>query len=80
MAAVTTAAISAYVALAVLASVGDQVVTLAVAIIGAAASIAAAFISRGARREARGRRVVVTKAEKAITIADEEIEELADGE
>ena len=61
-----------------IASAGDQIVTLAVALIGAAASIAAAVIARGAKREAHRRRVVVTHHadEDAVTVSNESRREL----
>jgi hypothetical protein len=76
-----TIAAGAWIALAYLATVGDGIVTLGVALIGAAASIATAFISRGNRREIRARRIITTRHENGVTITDEEIDELsADGD
>jgi hypothetical protein len=77
--ALTGIATGAYCTVAVLvASAGDQAVTLGVAAIGAVASVATAWISTRARQEARGRRVVVTKHGDgdSVTISNDELDRL----
>jgi hypothetical protein len=69
----------AYAGLVILAALSDQLVTLGVAAIGAAASIASAFIARGARRASEAGRVVVTHHDgDAVTVSNEDREQLAE--
>jgi hypothetical protein len=78
--AVSAIAAAAYLALGglIFANGADRIVTLAVAGIGAVASIAAAFIARGNRRDINARRVVVSKHDTGVTVTDEELGALAD--
>jgi hypothetical protein len=72
----TLTAAAAYAATGYLATTtADRLLTLAVAAIGATASIVAAWIARGARRDVNARRVVVTKGDNEVKITNEDLDD-----